>query len=79
MPVSIVNRALLLVREDAIGFGRLFERVFRLGVVGVLVRVELDGAPAIGLLDVLLARLPIDTEHFVEIAFRRATQNESPD
>ena len=73
MTEPVVLGPLLLVAEDLIGLGGLLEPGLGLGVIGVLVRVVLDGQLPVGLLDVGLGCPPVHPEDLVEIALGHAS------
>ena len=62
----------LRVLEDLVGRGDLLELLLRGGVAGVHVGVELPREAAVRLLDLGLARLPLDSENLVGILRRHA-------
>ena len=67
MPELVVGGALLPVGEHLVGLLGLLEALLRLGVVRVAVRVELHGQLAVGLLDLILGRIPVHPEHVVVV------------
>ena len=68
MPVAVVGRAALGVREDLVGLRGLLELLLGLRVVRVDVGVQLAGEPAEGLLDLGLVGVAADAEDLVGIA-----------
>jgi hypothetical protein len=78
VPVLIVNGTLFLIRQNAVGFRRFFERFFGLLIAGVFIRMILDGQLAVSTFDLLLAGGPGDSEHLVIISFAGIGQCLSP-
>src|SRR5260370_29489762 len=70
MPVLIVGRALLRIREHFVGLFDLLETLFRVLAVRIAVRVVLHRKLAISLLDLVAARIFRDTHNLVVIPFR---------
>src|SRR5207248_1880196 len=68
MPVAVVDRPPLRVREDLVGLGRLLELVLGGGVVCVDVGVQLAREHAKGLLDLLLGGVALYAEHLIGVA-----------
>ena len=64
----VVGGPLLRIGEDLVGFLGLLEAILRLRVVGVAVRVVLHREAAVGLLQRVLVRAPLDSEHLVVVA-----------
>ncbi len=75
MAKAIVARALLGVRQYGICFAALLEALFRLGIVGIAVGMELQRELAIGALDLLIVRRARDAQHFVIVTFHCGGQN----
>src|SRR5262245_45131641 len=69
---AIVARALLGVAQDGVRFRRLFELVFSFLVAGVAIRMELQRQLSIRALDLGLAGVTSNAEHFVIISPRHA-------
>ena len=69
MTEAIVAGAFLRIGQDAVRLGALLEALFRVGIVGVAIRMILQGELAVGALDLLLARRTGYTQDFVIIAF----------
>src|SRR5690606_32251787 len=67
--VTVVGGALVLVRENLVGFLRFLEVLFRLGVVRIAVRVVFHRELAVGPLQLVFPGIAIDAEHFVIVAF----------
>jgi hypothetical protein len=67
--VLVVGRALPGIGENFVGFLRLLEALFGLGVIGVAIGMVLHRELAIGLLEVILGRIACDAEHLVIISF----------
>ena len=72
MAEAVVFGPFLLVAQDLIGLGCLLEPPLGIRVIGILVRVVLDGQLPVGLLDVGLAGPSVDAEDFVEVALGHA-------
>ena len=68
VPELVVPSALLPVREDLIGLGRLLEASLGRGVSGVAIRMELQGRLAVGLADVVGGGVARNAEDFVVVA-----------
>ena len=66
---AVIHFALLGVREHGIGLAALFEFFFRVRVVRIAVRMELQRELAIGALDLLISRPTLHTQNFVVISF----------
>src|SRR5262249_18744648 len=64
---GVIALPLLGVREHAVGLVQLLDALFGLGVVGVRIRMDLAGLPAVGPLDLLRARVPRDAEQLVVV------------
>src|SRR5438128_2553011 len=52
--VSVVGGALVPIRQHGVGLAALFEFIFRVGIVGIAVGMELERQFAIGALDLLI-------------------------
>jgi hypothetical protein len=70
MAELIVDRALLRVGQDLIGFLGLLELVFRGRIVRIAIRMKFHGQAPIGLLDVGLRRISRYVEELVVILLR---------
>src|SRR5690606_30802826 len=68
MAEPIVSRALAVVRQDLVGLLDLLELGLGLRIVRIAIRVILHRQAAVGLLQVLGARIAIHAEHFVVVA-----------
>jgi len=68
MAKLVVGLSLAGVGENLVGLLGLLEKLFGFRVVGVAVGMMLHRQTAIGLLDVVIRGVPIDTQHFVVIA-----------
>ena len=68
MPVAVVGRAALGVRQDLVGLGGLLELVLGLGIVLVDVGVELARKAPERALDLGLVGVALDAEHLVGIS-----------
>src|SRR4051812_36444070 len=75
MTEAVINRALLPIGEDGIGFTAFFKFFFGFWVVRIAVRMELHRKLAIGALDFLIGGSAGDPQHFVIIAFYVTGQN----
>src|SRR5579884_387839 len=78
MAEHVVTPAFLLVAEDFVGFVDLFESFFCgffLLFGGLEIGMVLARQPAVGLLDVLLGSVSIDSERLVIIAFGHGSHN----
>ena len=53
MAVTVVGRTFLLVFQNVVGFGNLFEFCFGLGIARVFIRVVFDREFAVGLLQLI--------------------------
>ncbi len=71
LAVGVVLLPLLVVREDGVGLRDLLELLLGLGRL-VPVRVELEGQPPVGGLDVVLVGVLLDSQDVVEVPRRRA-------
>ena len=69
MPVTVIGRPLLRVTQGFVGFAELLESLFRRMIAGVLVGVKLHRKLAIGALDLFVAGVASNSEHFIVIAF----------
>jgi hypothetical protein len=67
--VGVINATLLGVSQNFIGFGGFLELLLRLLVSRISIRVVLESELAIGLLHLLLTRLPRNTQDLVIIPF----------
>src|SRR6185437_10409630 len=67
MAEAVVLGAFLLIGEDAVGLGGFLERFFRAGIALVAVGVVLERQAAVGALDVGVAGIAGNAEHFVII------------
>src|SRR5579859_4845655 len=72
--VLVIGGPLLRVVEHFVGLAQFLEILFGHFVARVLIRVELYGEPAIGLLDLLLRRAFFESENGVIIAFGHGGQ-----
>jgi hypothetical protein len=75
MPEAVVSAAFVGIRQNGVSFAALLELLFRVGIVGIAVRVELQRQFAVGALDFLLVGAPGNPEDLVVIAFYVAGQN----
>ena len=69
MAILVVGRPFLRIRQDLVGFLGFLEMLFGLGIVRIAVRMEFHGQLAVGLLDLVVGGIAIDTEDFVKVAF----------
>jgi hypothetical protein len=72
---AVVGGAFFGIRQDGIGFAAFLEFLFRVGIIRIPVRMELQRQLAIGTLDFLLGGLARDSEYLVIIAFYITGQN----
>ena len=70
-PAGVVLLALVGVGERVVGLLDVFETLLGSGVVRIAIRVVLAGQLAVGLLDLVGARLPPDAKDLVEVARHR--------
>ena len=77
MPEAVVCRPLIGIRQDGVGFAALLEFLFRIGIIRIAVRMELQRHLAVGAFDLLVASFAGNPEHFVVVAFYVAGQNGS--
>ena len=75
MAEPVIGGSLVRIRQNGVSLAALLEPVFRVGIVGVAVRVKLQSQLAVGALDLLLAGPAGNPEDFVVIAFYVASQN----
>jgi hypothetical protein len=69
MAIAVVYGALVCVGEHGIGFADFLEFFFRVGIVGIAVRMELQGQFAVGALEFDLGDRAGHAQHFIVIAF----------
>src|SRR5436190_2456443 len=69
MPIPVVGRAFVSVDQDIVGLAQLLEFLLGMGVLRIFVGMKLDSQLAIGALDFVVMRAPVNSEHFVIIAF----------
>ena len=67
MPEAVVGRALLLVLEDLVGLVDLLELDLGRRITSVAVRVVLHRQLAVGFLDGVFVRIPVNAEHVIEV------------
>ena len=72
---AVVDVALFDVRQYRVGFAALFEFFFRVGIVGIAVRMELQRQFAVGALDLLLGGGAGYAQNLIVVAFSVAGQN----
>ena len=72
---AIVKDALVGIGKDGVGLSGLFEFFFGGGIVGITVRMKLQGQLAISALNFLIVSGAGDAQHFVKIAFSVGIQN----
>ncbi len=70
MPEAVVHLPLLRIAQNRIGLGANLELLLGLGVVGVAIRVKLEGLVAVGLLELGHGDFAGDFENFVIIRLR---------
>ena len=69
MSVLVVGSPFLAVGENFVGLLGFLEFFLGRRIVRIAVRVVLHGQLAVGLLDFVIARIAVDAEYFVKIAF----------
>ena len=69
MTVAVISGALLRIDQGLVGLAEFLELILGRVITRVLVRMKLHRKLAVGPLDILLAGFPLDSEHFVIIAF----------
>jgi hypothetical protein len=74
---AVVRRSLVLVREAVVRFGDALERLLRVRVALVLVRVPADRRLFVGLANLLLGGVARDAEHLV-VVFGRWIRHRPP-
>ena len=72
---AVIDAALFDVRQHRVGLAALLEFLFRVGIVGIAVGMELQRQLAIGALDLLLGGGAGHAQNFVVVAFSVAGQN----
>jgi hypothetical protein len=77
MAETVVKRTLLTVSENGVGFTAFFKFFFRVRIVGISIRMKLQGELAVRALDLLIGSASSHAENFVVIAFYVASQNSS--
>ena len=75
MPKAVIGAAFVGIRQNGISFAALFELLFRVGIVGIAIRVELQRQLAVGTFNLLLAGPANNSEDLVVIAFYVASWN----
>jgi hypothetical protein len=66
---AVIERSLLAVRQNRVGFGDLFKLIFRVGVVRIAVRMVGHRQLAVGALDLDIGGRTCNPEDFVVVAF----------
>ncbi len=66
--VAIVGGALVRVAQDRVGLGRFLEPLLGVRVVGVAIRMQIEGEATVRLLDLDLGGRFLDPEDFVVVA-----------
>src|SRR5262245_42030034 len=69
--VAVVDLAFVRIAEDGVSFGSFLELGRRLFVAGVAVGVVLHGQSAVGLLDLVVRGLALETQDFVVVPLLR--------
>jgi hypothetical protein len=72
---AVIEGAFLAVAENRVSFGRLFELLLSVRIIGIAVRMELQRKLTVGALDFLFAGSALDPKHLVVVAFNVAGQN----
>ena len=72
MAEAIVQAPLFAIGEDRVRLGGFLERLFRLLVAWIAIGMVFQRELAIRALDLLLGRLPLDSENLVVVALRHA-------
>jgi len=75
MSEAVVSAAFVAIRQNGVRLAAFLELFFRVGVVGIAIRVKLERQLAVGTLDLLVARPAGNPEDLVVIAFYVASQN----
>jgi hypothetical protein len=75
MAIPVVDRALLRVGENRIGLADLFEFFFRVGIIGIPVRMVLQCKLAVSALQLNFRDRAGHAQYFVVIAFCVRRQN----
>ena len=68
MSVAIVGRTFRRVAENFVGLAQFLELVFCFAIVGIFIRMKLNGQLAVTALDLIVRRCFLDTEDLVVIA-----------
>jgi len=66
---AVIQAAFFAIGEDGVGFRDLFEFFFRVGIIGIAVRMVHHRQLAIGALDLNIGGRAGDAEYFVKVAF----------
>ena len=74
MTETVISRSFVRIRQNGVRFAALFELLFRVGIVGIAIRMKLQRQLAIGTLDFLLTGPAGNSEDLVVIAFDVASQ-----
>ena len=72
---AVVDVALFRIRQYCVSFTALFEFFFRIGIVGIAVRMELQRQFAVGALEFLLGCRAGYAQNLIVVAFSVAGQN----
>src|ERR1035441_4457383 len=72
--IAVVGRAFLRIAQNAVSLRRLLEILFGVGVVRIAVGMELEGELAVCALDLRIAGVLADTQHFVIVSLRHGIQ-----
>jgi hypothetical protein len=78
VPIAVVRSTLFAIRQNGVGFAAFFELLFRVGVIGVAVWMELQCQFAIGALYFLVAGSAYYPQYLVIVAFSVTRQNGGP-
>jgi hypothetical protein len=77
MSEAVIRRSLVCVGQDRVGFAAFLEFFFRIGVIGIAIRMKLQRQLAIGAFNLLIVGFALNPEDFVVVAFYVAGQNGS--
>jgi len=72
---AVVKSPLLAIRENRVGLAGFLEFFFRVRIIGVAIRMKLQGELAVRALDLLVAGAARYAEHFIIVAFSVTGQN----
>jgi hypothetical protein len=78
MTKAIIRGSLLAVAQDSVGFTRLFELLFSVGVIGIAVGMKLQSELSISALNLLFGGFSGDPKNLIVITFYVTSQNYLP-